>query len=145
MIDEQVIESTTGDFYLIKDKIIIGSNTTYLSINLKNSKVEMLKPFDIHKFINLSNYLYINGNIIINSDDNIIKELSNKINFKTSFNIKKDAKIEDILNTEILIEDVIHDILFKYFNIYIHDEISTISKVVSSIKINNSASSLINI
>lgn len=144
MLNDSYVISKNLDYYQIKDNIIKENKTYYLSINLKNSLVELLDPIDILKFIDINDYIFINSKIIFNSNENIIKELSNKINFKTSFSIKKTAEIDEILKTDVIIDDEISDILIKYFNVYILDEIVTISKIVSTIRNRNSASSITN-
>lgn len=144
MLNDSYVISKNLDYYQIKDNIIKENKTYYLSINLKNSLVELLDPIDILKFIDINDYIFINSKIIFNSNENIIKELSNKINFKTSFSIKKNAEIDEILKTDVIIDDEISDILIKYFNVYILDEIVTISKIVSTIRNRNSASSITN-
>ena len=136
MID-RVIESKTGDFYKITDSIIENGTTKYLTVNLKTKLFEILEPISIIRFIDPTKYLFLNNKFIIDSDHNVIKELRNKINFKTSFDISKNVKIDTILDTDVLIDDEVYNILVSNFKIYLEKDICKVRKIVSSVKIKN--------
>lgn len=135
MIDKTII-TTSGDYYKILDNIIENNFTKYLVLNLCTRKVETINPSTIDKFINPSNYILIKNKIVENSNENIIKELKNKIDFKKIFGINKNSDIETLLNTDVLIEEI-NNILIEDFYCYIHDEICSIRKIVGTIKQKN--------
>jgi len=135
MIDKTII-TTTGNYYKILDSFIEKNNTKYLVLNLCSRKIESIDPKMIDKFINPSDYIRINNKIIENSNENIIKELHTKIDFKKLFGINKNSDIETLLNTDVLIEEIV-DILIEHFYCYIYDDICSIRKIVGTIKQKN--------